>query len=147
MKTCTKCNRLLPIELFSKRRGRSRIDGHWMYGYYAQCKSCIAERKRIWRESHPGYFKEYHKKHRVLKPIIIKVCPNCGNEFKTNKINQVRCNKSCLPMTPVRIMKRYLKQHPEIDRNVFFKDRYKKRSREYHQNWKQKHKGRGVLKS
>jgi len=126
-KICTKCNQSLPIEQFSPKRERSKIDGHWIYGYYGQCRYCIAERKRIWRESHLGYFKEYHKKHRVLKPKIVKTCPHCGKEFETNKSNQVRCNKDCKLVTPIRQLKVFLNEHPEINRKEFFRERYRVR--------------------
>jgi len=137
IRTCSKCKRSLPIEQFSKRRQRSKIDGHWINGYCGQCRSCIAKRKKAWRIAHPTYFKEWQLKHR--KPIVSKICPHCKNIFYTRLSNQKYCRQSCLPMTPIRIMKEYLRQHPEINRDEFFRDRYRKRRKKYYRNWKAKH--------
>lgn len=126
-RVCNKCNQSLPIKQFSKRRQRSKTDGHWINGYYGQCRNCIAERKAAWRKAHPDYMKEYHEKHKVLKDKIAKTCPYCGKVFETNKPNQVRCKKDCKPLTPIRELKAYLKNHPDIIRKEFFKERYKAR--------------------
>jgi ribosomal protein S27AE len=139
IKICSRCGRSLPVEMFAKRRDRSKVDGHWINGYYAQCRDCISKTKAKWREAHPGYFKEYHKKHRVLKPKTIKICPNCGKEFETNHPKKIYCRRDCLPQTPIRQLKSFLKVHYKIDRAEFFKARYKRRNRQYYQNWKKKH--------
>ena len=127
VKQCSKCGRLLPIDEFSKRRGKSKIDGHWIDGLNGQCKQCISERKALWLSLHPDYHKEYYNQHHTLSPLMTKVCCVCGKEFDTNKPNQVRCHKDCKPDTPIRRLKAYLKAHPEIDKKEFFKERYKVR--------------------
>ena len=132
VKQCTKCKRILPIDEFSKRRGKSKIDGHWLDGLNGQCKQCISERKASWRKAHSNYHKEYYIAHRVLKPIITKICPNCKKSFNTNRPNQVHCHEDCKPDTPIRRLKAYLMAHPEIDRVSFFKGRYRDR---YHKQY------------
>jgi hypothetical protein len=123
-KICNKCCRTLPLEHFSKRKFKSGLDEHIIECLEGQCKECISERKAIWRQLHPGYMNQYHAEHKVLKPLIIRVCPNCMRKFKSNQPQQIRCNKECKPMTEIRKLKLYLKEHPEIDRNSFFKGRY-----------------------
>lgn len=124
LKKCSKCNRVLSLDSFSKRKLEDST------GHYGQCKSCIAERKAEWKRLHPDYFKEYHEEHKVLKPLITKVCPYCCKSFKTNNPNQIHCTGNCRPMTPIRRLKLYLKAHPEIDKVSFFKARYKDRHKE-----------------
>ena len=127
LKKCSKCNKMLPIEQFNKRRDKSKVDGHWIESINSQCRECISQRKTEWKRLHPDYLKEYHELHRVLKPVISKVCVYCNKEFTTNKPNQIHCTGQCKPMTPIRKLKAYLKAHPEIDRTSFFKARYKDR--------------------
>lgn len=127
LKKCNKCNRLLSIDEFSKRRDKSKTDGHWIESINGQCKQCISEYKALWKRLHPDYHKEYHEQHKVLKSEITKVCEYCNKEFKTNNPNQIHCTGDCRPMTPIRKLKAYLKAHPEIDRKSFFEGRYYKK--------------------
>jgi hypothetical protein len=124
-KICNKCHKSLPIEQFSRRKLKDSI------GYEGRCRDCISKHKAVWRQAHPGYHKDYYEQHKVLKPLITKICPNCHKTFKTNQPHQIRCNDKCLPMTAIRKLKAYLFNHPEIDKESFFKGRYFNRYKYY----------------
>lgn len=92
-RTCKICGKTLPIDMFYKRRDRSRIDGHWVEGYYNKCKYCLSQYHTQWINDHPSYSREYSKQYRELN----KICINCSGEFKTNFTKDMFCKKEdCL---------------------------------------------------
>jgi len=67
-KICKSCNKELPLDDFAPRRWRSnKHDAHFTYSIYGSCRECIAKRKRIWRQAHPDYMKEYRLKLKLVK--------------------------------------------------------------------------------
>lgn len=83
MKTCTKCGRQFPLSNFYKHHSCK-------HGVTSQCKECIDDRNRKWRQEHPDKWSaitgKYNKKIRkktkneCLKYISggVVCCARCG---------------------------------------------------------------------
>jgi hypothetical protein len=96
-KTCNKCGKTLPIENFAKKRFRSKeADHHWIYGLYNWCRECEVKRHNVFMAAHPNYNKEYHEQHGGYKPLIVKTCIRCEEEFTTKLNSQKYCSKTCI---------------------------------------------------
>ena len=63
MKNCTKCQTLKQKTDFPINGGRLR----------SQCKSCVAEKSRLWRAAHPGYSTQYMQKYQAKNYSVMKM--------------------------------------------------------------------------
>lgn len=134
-KKCSKCGNILPIDLFNKRKYKSIIDGHITHVHYGQCKGCKSEYEKLSRKEHLDLLNKYGEDYRILKPYIIKICPNCHKEFQTKSKRQKKCRNNCLPITDLIREHIYLKEHPEINKKDYRKDKKKKYDKEYRKNY------------
>lgn len=63
MKTCKKCNKILPPSSFYKdSRGRDSLRTY--------CKCCFRKSNKIWRENNPEKGQQYDRKYARLNPEI-----------------------------------------------------------------------------
>lgn len=61
MRMCSKCQKEKPLEDFSKRDTSAD-------GYRRQCKSCINEGKRLWKQANPEICQRYNRQWRKDNP-------------------------------------------------------------------------------
>jgi hypothetical protein len=109
--TCKKCGKILPKDKFQQRKLKSGV-----IGYYQSCKICRKKMIDNWRQINEP-----------IKPLITKTCLNCGNIFETKNPIQKICNKLCKPQTELWKDNQYLKEHPEINRKEYFKEKNRKK--------------------
>jgi len=82
LKSCARCRREQPLELFAKHRGTN--DGRGTY-----CRDCRATYQRNWRRRNPGKEKARNRARRVAHEP--RVCVTCGETFTPTRSDSRRC--------------------------------------------------------
>jgi hypothetical protein len=129
---CSKCFQSLPLSAFSTRRDFIKTLNTYQIHYNKVCKVCTSARKKLWRASHPGYFKAYNQGHE--SDPITKVCLNCGIEYKTNNPLQKYCATDCRKKSRETEYKAWRLRFPGVNKEVFRRlilDRQRHEKRNY----------------